>query len=330
MFKLSDYNYELPQELIAQKPATPRDASRLLVFNRNDGSITHAVFREIGDFLHPKSRLVMNNSSVEKARILFENREIFVLRTIDPFRVEALVKPGRAFKEGKTISVTDNVTATTEAILEKGQRIISFSHPVDSPEIQALAHTPFPPYIKADESLAHRYQTVYAKDAGSKAAPTAGLHFTEELLQSLEDNGHPRSEVTLHVGLGTFAPVQTEDITDHKLHSEWFAVNETVANEISESEHVTAVGTTSVRVLESMSDADGKVKAGSGETDIFIYPGYTYKRVNSLITNFHLPKSSLLMLVSALIGYEETMEVYRIAVQEKYRFFSFGDAMLIV
>jgi len=329
-FTLSDFDYHLPESLIAQKPAEPRDHSRLLVFDRRNGTITDAHFYQLPEYIHPKTTLVMNNSRVEKARMLFGNIEVFVVRTVNPDTVEAMVRPGRKFKLGKTVELAQGITATVIHITDDGLRVLKFNLPLDHLIYEPFKQTPFPPYIKPDESLAERYQTVYSKPEGSKAAPTAGLHFTHELLSKLEGKGINKAEVTLHVGLGTFAPVKTEDIELHHLHSESWIVGEHAAQVINSASHITAVGTTSARVLESLPFKRGFVSEGDGATEIFIKPGYQFKLTDSLITNFHLPKSTLLMMIAALMGYDEMCKVYEHAIREKYRFYSFGDAMLII
>ncbi|NBC65989.1 MAG: tRNA preQ1(34) S-adenosylmethionine ribosyltransferase-isomerase QueA [Bacteroidetes bacterium] len=329
---LDDFDYELPEELIAQKPATPRDHSRLLVYDRSTKQISDDYFYNIGDYLPERTSLVVNNSKVEKCRLLFNDgkMEVFVTKAIDDKTVEAMVRPGKKFKPGKKTKLTDRVSAKTMEVTEDGLRIIQLSHSLDDPFIESHKYTPFPPYIERDESLSDRYQTVYAKDQGSKAAPTAGLHFTPELIEKLEKQGIEKKEVTLHVGLGTFAPVKADKIDDHIMHSEWYQITKKQAEALNESKSITAVGTTSVRVLESAPKVDGTFKACSGDTDIFITPGYEFKSVDHLITNFHLPKSTLLMLVSAFSSLEEVKRIYRHAVEQKYRFYSFGDAMLIL
>jgi len=326
---LSDFQFNLPQELIAHAPAHPRDHSRLLVYNRATDVITDARFYEIGQFLPTHSSLVVNNSKVEKARLLFGNTEIFEVLRINNHTVEALVRPGRKFKDGKVVELTDGIRAEVLRVHEDGLRTLRFELSLDDPQIEAHRHTPFPPYIEANESLAASYQTVYAKDEGSKAAPTAGLHFTESLLASLGQQGHSLVEVTLHVGMGTFAPVKSDNIDEHKMHHEYYSIDAGAAEGLNAAAHRVAVGTTSVRVLESAWKQDG-FQACSGSTDIFIRPGYSFKAVDSLITNFHLPGSTLIMLVSAFAGYEETRRLYDHAIKERYRFYSFGDAMLIL
>jgi S-adenosylmethionine:tRNA ribosyltransferase-isomerase len=374
MYKVSDFDFHLPEELIAQYPAVPRDTSRLLVYNRNDGSITDDFFFNIGNHLPSNSTLVVNNSKVEKARIQIENFEIFVLRQLDTHRIEALVRPGKKFKVGKKVQLTTELMVSVDAVMEDGVRILSLHPDLNDDAWTPHRLTPFPPYMKQDESLANNYQTVYAKDEGSKAAPTAGLHFTDSLINQLLEKGHPLAELTLHVGLGTFAPVKAELIQDHKMHSEWYSIDARTAETLNNAQHITAVGTTSARTLESIVEevistksnrlnskseivnntgtfeigkdnmlngiqeievntgygARRSFTAGSGSTDIFITPGYKFKAVDSLITNFHLPKSTLLMLVSTLTGFDEMHKIYRHAIQNKYRFYSFGDAMLII
>lgn len=329
-FTLSDFDYDLPESLIAQKPAEPRDHSRLLVYNRENGTIIDSYFYKLDEFIHPQTTLVMNNSRVEKARLLFGGVEVFVVRTINPHTVEAMVRPGRKFKMGKAVELTQEITATVKHITDDGLRVLNFNLPLDHAIYGPFKQTPFPPYIKSDESLADRYQTIYSKAEGSKAAPTAGLHFTHDLLDRLTQKGIKKAEVTLHVGLGTFAPVKTEDIDSHKLHSESWIVGKNAANTINSATHITAVGTTSTRVLESLPFERGFIKEGQGATDIFIKPGYQFKMTDSLITNFHLPKSTLLMMIASLMGYNEMRRVYEHAIKEKYRFYSFGDAMLII
>ncbi|HCD51666.1 MAG TPA: tRNA preQ1(34) S-adenosylmethionine ribosyltransferase-isomerase QueA [Balneolaceae bacterium] len=331
-YTLSDFDYHLPEELIAQSPAHPRDHARLLIYDREDRSITDDHFYNLGKYLHPKTRLVVNNSKVEKCRLLFDDgkRELFITSVRNDTTVEALVRPGKKFKLGREVELANGVTAKVTHIADDGLRTLVLSHDLDAPELQPYKYTPLPPYIAQDESLSEEYQTVYAKDLGSKAAPTAGLHFTDELLENLHQQGIKRSEVTLHVGLGTFAPVKTEDLNEHEMHSEWYQLTAETASELSTARHITAVGTTSVRVLESIASQTRKFKPGNGDTDIFITPGYDFKAVDSLITNFHLPKSTLLMLVSAFMGFEEMHRLYTHAIEKKYRFYSFGDAMLIL
>ena len=331
-YSLSDFDYHLPEELIAQSPASPRDHARLLVYNRATKKITDDYFYNLGNYLPEDTTLVVNNSKVEKCRLMFDGgkKELFVTSVRNNNTIEALVRPGKKFRIGKKVELAEGIIAEVTHVSEDGLRTIILSHDLDAPEFEPFKYTPFPPYIEQDESLAPEYQTVYAKDLGSKAAPTAGLHFTDELLSTLKAQGIRKLEVTLHVGLGTFAPVKAEELDDHVMHSEWFQLDSTTAEELSNAEHITAVGTTSIRVLESLADEDRDFVPQSGETDIFITPGYSFKAVDSLITNFHLPKSTLLMLVSALMGFDEMHRIYRHAIKEKYRFYSFGDAMLII
>jgi S-adenosylmethionine:tRNA ribosyltransferase-isomerase len=329
---LSDFDYHLPEELIAQSPASPRDHARLLVYNRATKEITDDHFYNLGNHLPKHTTLVVNNSKVEKCRLMFDGgkKELFVTSVRNNNTIEALVRPGKKFREGKKVELVEGIFAEVTHVAEDGLRTIILSHDLDAPELEPFKYTPFPPYIEQDESLASEYQTVYAKDLGSKAAPTAGLHFTDELLSTLKAQGIRKSEVTLHVGLGTFAPVKTEELDDHIMHSEWYQLNSNTAEELSKAKHITAVGTTSIRVLESLASTDRQFNPQSGETDIFITPGYSFKAVDALITNFHLPKSTLLMLVSALMGFDEMHRIYKHAIKEKYRFYSFGDAMLII
>ncbi|WP_103664223.1 tRNA preQ1(34) S-adenosylmethionine ribosyltransferase-isomerase QueA [Gracilimonas amylolytica] len=331
-YTLSDFDFDLPEKLIAQSPANPRDHARLLVYDRETGKITDDHFYNIGNYLPDHTNLVVNNSKVEKCRLLFDEgkKEIFVTSARNNRMVEALVRPGKKFKAGKTVKLAEGVTATVTHVADDGLRTIELSCDLDDPRLEPFKHTPFPPYIDQDESLSGEYQTVYAKDLGSKAAPTAGLHFTDPLLKKLDDQGIAKIEVTLHVGLGTFAPVKTEDISEHKMHSEWFQLEEEQCKTLNKAEHITAVGTTSVRVLETASDEQRHFEPRSMDTDIFITPGYDFKAVDALITNFHLPKSTLLMLVSAFMGFDEMKKVYKHAIENEYRFYSFGDAMLIL
>lgn len=431
-YSLSDFDYDLPDDYIAQEPAEPRDHAGLLVYDRSVGSITDDYFYNILDYLPSDTTLVMNNSKVEKCRLLFDNKEVFVLESLDEYRVRAMVRPGKKFKEGREVVLwepgeVDNpssqvdpsdfddyssgktdpdqhaddssmhngvrdidnqtdrqaegregsdspgkysnsvdtgnnnqlsgsasspdesaettpsgdksggaaqgrvpITARVDSIEEDGIRRLTLSHPVDDPALYEFRYTPFPPYLQQDESLSDQYQTVFAKSRGSRAAPTAGLHFTEDLLKKIDRSPVARTEITLHVGLGTFAPVKTENIDDHEMHSEWFRISRETADRLNAADHITAVGTTSVRVLETCLREHEEFEPMSRETDIFIRPGFTFKAADTLITNFHLPKSTLLMLVAAFMGYEEMRRVYAHAIRENYRFYSFGDAMLIL
>ncbi|MFH5884034.1 tRNA preQ1(34) S-adenosylmethionine ribosyltransferase-isomerase QueA [Halalkalibaculum sp. DA3122] len=331
-FSLSDFDYELPKELIAQEPVHPRDHARLLVYDRSRKTITDDHFYNILDYLPENTTLVANNSKVEKCRLLFEDgrREIFILETINPTTVRALVRPGKKFGEGKTVELTGQITATVLSVDEEGIRTLQLTPSLHDPIYNTYKYTPFPPYIEQDESLSGEYQTVYARDPGSKAAPTAGLHFTDSLIDKIETSTIDWAEVTLHVGLGTFAPVKTEDIDEHNMHSEWYEIDRETADKLNSASHITAIGTTSMRVLESNADRAGQFKPETRETDIFIRPGYQFKAADALITNFHLPKSTLLMLIAAFMGFEEMHRVYRHAIENEYRFYSFGDAMLIL
>lgn len=353
-FSLSDFDYELPESRIAQKPAEPRDHSRLLVYNRTDRSITDDIFLNLSDHLPERSVLVINNSRVEKARLIFGPKEVFVTRILDPYTVEALIRPGKAFRKGRHLHLSADgsgadrpLCAEVLDIAGDGLRTLRFNYPVDHPVFEPCRRTPFPPYIEPDEALADRYQTVYARNEGSKAAPTAGLHFTDRLFGKLSQKTILPVALTLHVGLGTFAPVKTERIDNHKMHSEWFQVSDDAALELNRAHHITAVGTTSARVLESVASdrypgnaATGKrpthavpfrnFHAMEGDTDIFITPGYRFRAVDALITNFHLPKSTLLMMVAAFTGMDEMRRIYDYAIRQEYRFYSFGDAMLLL
>lgn len=325
-YSIDDFNFELPEELIAQKPTSPRNHARLLVYRRSDKSIIDDYFYNLEKHLAPKTTIVLNNSKVEKARLKFGSLEIFLLETVNNTTAKCMVYPGKKFKIGKQIELSEGIAATVIYIDAEGLRTLEFSLPLDDDQYDLFRQTPLPPYIQQDESLADEYQTVYADPLGSKAAPTAGLHFTKEQLKELSKK-HDIAEVTLHVGLGTFAPVKDENIKQKTLHEEKYSIDERTTSLINDAAHITAVGTTSARALESQ----GKpARPGSYVTDIFIQPGYQYQVVDSLITNFHLPKSSLLMLVSAFMGFDEMMRVYKHAMKNGYRFYSFGDAMLII
>lgn len=331
-YSLHDFDYHLPEELIAQEPAKPRDHSRLLVYERETGTITDDYFYNLEKYLPENATLVVNNSKVEKCRLLFEGgaREIFILNTLNDRLVEALVRPGKKFKKGSVVTVAEGIRAEVVNIEADGIRILRLNRPLGDPIYDPYRATPFPPYIVQNEALSEEYQTVFASDLGSKAAPTAGLHFTDELIEKLKKKGYGWEQVTLHVGLGTFAPVKEKNIEEHIMHSEWYRISQQAAAGLNSARHKTAVGTTSIRVLESAVRNDGSFVGCSGETDIFIKPGYSFKSVDSLITNFHLPKSTLLMLVAAFMGLEETHRAYRHAIREQYRFYSFGDGMLIL
>lgn len=329
-FTLSDFDYDLPDSLIAQEPVTPRDTSRLLVYYCDSDTIVDDYFYNLKHYLPHHSTLVLNNSRVEKCRLLFGNREVFIHKAYNDTLVEALVRPGKVFKKDKTVELPNGIKATVKDVTKDGLRIIEFNYPIDDTRFDAYRYTPFPPYLKQNEELAPNYQTVFAKEKGSKAAPTAGLHFTQRLFNELEKQGITRKEITLHVGLGTFAPVKEEDLDLHTMHYEEYWLDDRIAGELNEADHITAVGTTSVRVLESNADKNGLLTPKRDSTNLFIRPGYHFKVVDAMITNFHLPKSTLLMLISAFMGYEQMRRVYRHAIEEEYRFYSFGDAMLIL
>lgn len=339
VYKKSDFYYDLPEELIAQTPAEPRDSSRLLVYDRASKTQQDRIFRDIVEYLHPGDVLVVNNTKVIPARMfaLTEHGglvEVLLLKRYDLNTWEVLMKPGKKGKVGVTMKVNDELSFTVKDITESGERVVEFSYDGTFEDILSRVGTmPLPPYIKEKLKDQSRYNTVYSKVDGSAAAPTAGLHFTKELLDRLRKKGVITTEVLLHVGLGTFRPVKEDIITDHKMHAEYYRVTPHAAEIINaakrEGRRVVAVGTTSVRTLESAANADGTVRAEEGETQIFLYPPYKMKCVDALVTNFHLPESTLIMLVACLTGREEILNVYQSAVQKKYRFFSFGDAMLI-
>ncbi len=339
----SEFNFDLPEELIAQYPCEPRDAARLLYMNRETGTIQHKVFTQLTQLLQPGDLLVLNNSKVLPARLIGQRNdegavcELLLLRQLRQDVWECLAKPGRKLRPGVTVSFGDgSLTATVLETLENGGKIVQFTYNTQTlyEKLDEFGQMPLPPYIQSRVSKEADYQTVYAKELGSAAAPTAGLHFTKELLKNLENMGVKQTELTLHVGLGTFRPMQEEKVENHVMHSEWYSISEEAANAINQTKanggRIIAVGTTSCRTLESVAARFGQIQPASGDTDIFITPGYQFKAIDGLITNFHLPESTLIMLVSAFCGYENTMNAYKIAVQEKYRFFSFGDAMLLL
>lgn len=339
--KTSDFYYDLPNELIAQTPIEPRDSSRLLHLDRNSGEISHRHFYNILDYLKKGDLLVVNNSRVIPAR-LYGKRvdngadvELLLLEQLENNRWETLVKPGKRARVGSLLSFGDGLLqGEIIEIKEDGNRIIELSCKENIfVALDKIGQMPLPPYITQKLADKERYQTVYSKDLGSAAAPTAGLHFTKELLQKVEDMGVDIAEVTLHVGLGTFRPVKVDDVNNHHMHSEHYFMTQEAADKINHAKQnggrVICVGTTSCRTIESVATFQGEIKECSGYTDIFIYPGYEFKVMDGLITNFHLPESTLIMLVSALCGFENTMHAYKVAVDEKYRFFSFGDAMMI-
>lgn len=340
--KTSDFYYDLPKELIAQDPLEDRSSSRLLVLHRKSGRVEHRVFTDIVEYLKPGDCLVRNNTKVIPAR-LYGTRvdtgatiELLLLKRMENDVWETLVKPGKKARKGAVISFGDGIlTGEIIDVKEDGNRLIQFRYDGIFEEIlDQLGQMPLPPYITHTLKDKNRYQTVYAKYEGSAAAPTAGLHFTEELFRKLEEKGVLVANVTLHVGLGTFRPVKVDDVSKHHMHTEFYQVTKEEADKINKAKQaggrIVCVGTTSCRTIESAADENGVLKPGQGDTDIFIYPGYSFKMMDVLITNFHLPESTLLMLVSALAGKEQVMRVYEEAVQEKYRFFSFGDAMIIL
>lgn len=338
---VKDYDYDLPEELIAQDPLEDRSSSRLMVLDRQTGDVEHRHFTDILEYLHPGDCLVINNTKVIPARLFGVKEdtqakiEVLLLKRKENDIWETLVKPGKKAKPGTKLVFGDGLlTAEVVDVVEEGNRLIQFHYDGIFEEIlDQLGQMPLPPYITHQLKDKNRYQTVYAKYDGSAAAPTAGLHFTKELLQKVKDMGVDIAEVTLHVGLGTFRPVKVENVLDHHMHSEFYMVSQEAADKINrakESGHrVIAVGTTSTRTLEAAADENGRLHETSGWTEIFIYLGYQFKVIDALITNFHLPQSTLVMLVSALAGREHVLHAYEIAVKERYRFFSFGDAMLI-
>lgn len=332
-----DFYYDLPEELIAQTPIDPRDHSRLLVYDRTTDTVQHKHFYDLPSFLKKGDLLVVNNTRVIPARIFgnIENHEsvleVLLLKRIDYTHWETIMKPARKARLGSVIHFCDELSAVVTEIGEYGARTIEFQFDgVFEDILDRVGNMPLPPYIKEKLADKERYQTVYSKVEGSAAAPTAGLHFTPELIQKLKDMGVEFATVLLHIGLGTFRPVKEENILDHEMHTEYYEIDEENAEKINkatrEGRRVICVGTTSVRTLETVADENGYVRAQKGDTSIFIYPGYKFKCVKALITNFHLPESTLIMLVSALVGREKTLEIYNEAVKERYRFFSFGDA----
>lgn len=340
--KRQDFYYELPEELIAQDPLEDRSGSRLLVLDRRSGDVSHHLFREITDYLEPGDCLVINDTKVIPARLIGVREgtgakiEVLLLKRREKDIWEALVRPGKKAKAGVSIQFGEGLlTGEVVDIVEEGNRLIRFAYEGIFEEIlDRLGQMPLPPYITHQLKDKDRYQTVYAKHSGSAAAPTAGLHFTPELLEAVKEKGVDIARVTLHVGLGTFRPVKAEEIAEHHMHSEFYQIGQDAAEKINRAKEnghrVICVGTTSCRTIESAADRDGRLSAGSGWTDIFIYPGYRFKVLDCLLTNFHLPESTLIMLVSALAGREQVLAAYEEAVREKYRFFSFGDAMLVV
>jgi S-adenosylmethionine:tRNA ribosyltransferase-isomerase len=339
--KVTDFDFYLPEELIAQHPLEKRDQSRLMVLDRNTGEIDHRKFYDIIEYLEKGDTLVLNNTRVMPARLIGEKEntggkiEFLLLKRIEGDKWESLAKPGKSAKVGRRFTFGEGkLKAEVIEVLENGNRIIEFYYEGIFEEVlDSLGEMPLPPYIHERLEDKERYQTVYSKEEGSAAAPTAGLHFTKELLKRIEDKGINIAYVTLHVGLGTFRPVKVETIENHDMHSEFYTLSKETAEIINETKkrgnRIISVGTTSTRTLETIGDENGFVKEQSGWTNIFIYPGYKFKVVDKLITNFHLPESTLIMLVSTLAGRENVMKAYEEAVKEKYRFFSFGDAMFI-
>ena len=339
--KTSDFYYELPQELIAQDPLEDRSSSRLMVLNKNNGRVSHKRFSDITEYLRKGDCLVLNNTKVIPARLLGVKEdtgaavEVFLLKRLDANTWETLVKPGKKLKPGARVVFGDGLLkCEIKEVVQEGNRIVSFEYDGIWEEVlDKLGEMPLPPYITHKLQDKNRYQTVYAKFEGSAAAPTAGLHFTKELLKQIEDMGVDIAYVTLHVGLGTFRPVKVDDVTEHHMHSEYYIVDQDAADKINRAKasgnRVICVGTTSCRTIESAADENGHIEPIQGDTSIFIYPGYKFKLLDCLITNFHLPESTLIMLVSALAGRENVLNAYKEAVKERYRFFSFGDAMFI-
>ena len=337
-----DFWYDLPKELIAQEPADPRDSARLMVLNRADDSIKHEIFHDLPAHLNAGDVLVLNNSKVLPARLIGDKVptgavcEVLLLRQAKGDTWECLARPGRRMQAGTKLKFGDgSLTAVVDETLPDGNKLVTFTYDTQTlyEKLDEFGKMPLPPYITKQLEDQSQYQTVYAKELGSAAAPTAGLHFTPELLKTIEDKGVKIVEVTLHVGLGTFRPVNEESIEDHHMHTEWYCVDEAAAAAINEARanghRVVAVGTTSCRTLEAVWARYGKIVPCSGSTDIFLYPGVELHAIDALVTNFHLPESTLIMLIAAFYGYDKTMAAYKVAVQEKYRFFSFGDAMLI-
>ena len=340
--KTSDFFYDLPEELIAQDPLEDRTASRLLVLNRETGAVEHKIFSDVIDYLNEGDCLVINNTRVIPARLIGEKEgtggkvEVLLLKRRANDVWETLVKPGKKLRPGARVTFGDGrLKAEILEIAEEGNRLVRFYYEGIFEEIlDSLGEMPLPPYITHKLEDKEMYQTVYAKFDGSAAAPTAGLHFTKELLSKIEEKGIKIASITLHVGLGTFRPVKVDDVNNHHMHTEWYEVNAEAADIINETKRnggrVICVGTTSCRTIESVADENGYMKAKTGETDIFIYPGYKFKVMDGLITNFHLPESTLVMLVSAFAGKENVLSAYETAVKERYRFFSFGDAMILI
>ena len=338
--KLTDFDYDLPEELIAQTPVEPRNSSRLMVLDPVEKSIEHRHFYDLKEYLEPGDTLIFNDTRVMPARLLGWREgtggkvEVFLLRRIDGDTWETLVKPGRKAREGQVVRFSDELTCTVQETTDFGGRIVKFSYEGIFEEIlDRLGETPLPPYIHEKLADRERYQTVYSREQGSAAAPTAGLHFTKEQMAELEEMGINLGFVTLHVGLGTFRPVSVETVEEHVMHKEYYSISQETADLIKATKaagkRVIAVGTTSIRTLESAATAVGEIAGRTDWTNIFIYPGYEFKIVDGIVTNFHLPKSTLIMLISAFAGREFVLKAYEQAVKERYRFFSFGDAMMI-
>lgn len=339
--KTSDFFYDLPEELIAQTPVEPRNSSRLMILSRDSGAVEHKHFYNLPEFLKPGDCLVLNDTRVLPARMYGVREdtgavvEFVLLRQHGNMLWECLAGPGKKAKEGYKFKFSDKLSATVTEVMPDGNRMIEFRCDGDFfTVLDEVGQMPLPPYIKEKLKDKERYQTVYSKEAGSAAAPTAGLHFTKEMLESIKKSGVNIAYVTLHVGLGTFRPVKVEDVTKHKMHTEHFYIPGEAADIINKTKknggRVICVGTTSCRTVESCAARYGEIRSCSGDTDIFIYPGFEFKCMDGLVTNFHLPESTLIMLVSAFAGYDNVMNAYNTAVKEKYRFFSFGDAMLII
>ena len=338
-----DFWYDLPKELIAQEPADPRDAARLMVLDRKNDKILHSVFHELPHYLEKGDLLVVNNSKVLPARLMGTKVptgavcELLLLRQVKGDTWECLARPGKRMQPGTKVEFGDgSLTAVVDETLPDGNKHVTFTYDTETlyEKLDEFGKMPLPPYITKQLEDQSQYQTVYAKELGSAAAPTAGLHFTPQLMDTIRSRGVNIAEVTLHVGLGTFRPVKVDDVSKHHMHTEFYQVTKEEADKINKAKQaggrIVCVGTTSCRTIESAADENGVLKPGQGDTDIFIYPGYSFKMMDVLITNFHLPESTLLMLVSALAGKEQVMRVYEEAVQERYRFFSFGDAMIIL
>jgi S-adenosylmethionine:tRNA ribosyltransferase-isomerase len=340
--RTSDYDFDLPPDQVAQRPLERRDASRLMVVNRADDSIEHRTFADIADLIAPQDVLVVNRTRVCRARLLGTRAsgapaELLLLKSLGDGRYEAMVSPGGKLKPGRRVDIAPGFSADILELTERRTRIVQLKSDLPLDEaIERFGHVPLPPYIQRSDTTddVERYQTVFAREAGSVAAPTAGLHFTTELLDRLAARGVARAEVLLHVGAGTFKPVDVDDPAQHVMHEEWYSVSPETARLVNDRRtvggRVWAVGTTSVRTLESVAGSDGAIRAGDGETRIFIRPPYVFRGVDRILTNFHLPRSTLIMLVAAFAGYELTMRAYRVAVESGYRFYSYGDAMVVL